>query len=289
MHLQPSPTWYLYNADGAEPLRLLDDDGRADAVLSGTPQGVVAKLAEAIHSKAQHLGERELRHLELFVALRRCRRGVRGVQPCPGWPPSHPKGLALTRWSAVQRSSWAVHADEVACAADGRGRLAPFPGKSGGMGMAPGQRAAPFCADRRNRPQTGCRTDRENRAHQGPVQGPVRIHRARGFRDCRPATAPGTRFAASSAVECRYADSLRQTCRIRPPGKQAWQVCPSSTHGCNSALKPPPHSPCTPPPPHRTAAPAAARPAAGPGPGGAAGRGWRRRGGRRRPGRPGPR
>ena len=42
MHLQPSPTWYLYNADGAEPLRLLDDEGRADPALSGTPQGVLA-------------------------------------------------------------------------------------------------------------------------------------------------------------------------------------------------------------------------------------------------------
>ncbi len=39
MHLQPSPTWYLYNADGAEPLRLLDDDGCAELALSGTPHG----------------------------------------------------------------------------------------------------------------------------------------------------------------------------------------------------------------------------------------------------------
>ena len=42
MHLQPSPTWYLYNADGAEPLRLLDDEGRADLALSGTPHGLLA-------------------------------------------------------------------------------------------------------------------------------------------------------------------------------------------------------------------------------------------------------
>jgi hypothetical protein len=33
MHLQPSPTWYLYNADDAEPLRLLDDGGRAEPAL----------------------------------------------------------------------------------------------------------------------------------------------------------------------------------------------------------------------------------------------------------------
>ena len=65
MCLQPSPTWYLYTPDGAEPLRLLDDEGRADAALSGTPQGVLAGLAEVIHSKARHLGERELRHLDV--------------------------------------------------------------------------------------------------------------------------------------------------------------------------------------------------------------------------------
>jgi hypothetical protein len=74
MHLQPSPTWYLYNADGAEPLRLLDDEGRADPALSGTPHGVLASLAEAIHAAGRHLTETQLRHLELFIALQRWRR-----------------------------------------------------------------------------------------------------------------------------------------------------------------------------------------------------------------------
>ena len=74
MHLQPSPTWYLYNADGAEPLRLLDDDGRAEPALSGTPHGALAALAEAIHAAGCHLTETQLRHLELFVALQRWRR-----------------------------------------------------------------------------------------------------------------------------------------------------------------------------------------------------------------------
>lgn len=74
MHPQPSPTWYLYTADGAEPQRLLDDEGRADPALSGTPQGVLAELAEAIHAKACHLPETQLRHLELFIALQRWRR-----------------------------------------------------------------------------------------------------------------------------------------------------------------------------------------------------------------------
>ena len=74
MHLQPSPTWYLYNADGSEPLRLLDDEGHADPALSGTPHGVLASPAEAIHAAGCHLTETQLRHLELFVALQRWRR-----------------------------------------------------------------------------------------------------------------------------------------------------------------------------------------------------------------------
>lgn len=74
MHLQPSPTWYLYNADGAEPLRLLDDEGRAAPALSGTPHGVLAELAEAIRAAGCHLTETQLRHLELFVGLQRWRR-----------------------------------------------------------------------------------------------------------------------------------------------------------------------------------------------------------------------
>ena len=73
MHLQPSPPWYLYAADGAEPQRLLDDAGRAVPTLSG-PVCVLAELAEALHANACRLGEHELRHLEQFVALQRWRR-----------------------------------------------------------------------------------------------------------------------------------------------------------------------------------------------------------------------
>ncbi|MFX1678399.1 hypothetical protein PV762_04140 [Mitsuaria sp. CC2] len=43
-------------------------------MLSGTPQGVLAELAEAIHGKACHLTETQLRHLKLFIALQRWRR-----------------------------------------------------------------------------------------------------------------------------------------------------------------------------------------------------------------------
>jgi len=73
MHLQPSPTWYLYAADGAEPLHLLDDNGHADPNLSGKAR-VLAELAEALHANVCHLGEHELRHLEQFLALQRWRR-----------------------------------------------------------------------------------------------------------------------------------------------------------------------------------------------------------------------
>jgi hypothetical protein len=74
MHLQPSPTWYLFDAGSSTPMRLLDDDGRADPALSGTPHGALAELAEAIHTAGHHLTETQLRHLELFVALQRWRR-----------------------------------------------------------------------------------------------------------------------------------------------------------------------------------------------------------------------
>jgi hypothetical protein len=60
-YAQPFPTWYLSKADCAKPLRLLDDDGGADPAPSGTPCGLLAKLAEAIHAKACHLSERKLR------------------------------------------------------------------------------------------------------------------------------------------------------------------------------------------------------------------------------------
>ncbi|MFT3664277.1 hypothetical protein [Piscinibacter sp.] len=52
MPLQPSPTWYLYNAGDSEEVRLLDDDGRAEPALSGAAR-VLAELAEALHANAQ--------------------------------------------------------------------------------------------------------------------------------------------------------------------------------------------------------------------------------------------
>lgn len=74
MHLQPFPTWYVFDAGAPMPVRLLDDAGRADPALSGTPHGVLASLAEAIHAAGHHFTETQLRHLELFVALQRWRR-----------------------------------------------------------------------------------------------------------------------------------------------------------------------------------------------------------------------
>lgn len=49
MHLAPHPSWYLFDADGPMPLRLLTDDGQADPSLNATPHGPLAALTEALH------------------------------------------------------------------------------------------------------------------------------------------------------------------------------------------------------------------------------------------------
>jgi hypothetical protein len=46
MHLQLHPSWYLFDADGPAPLRLLTDDGHADPSLSATPHGSLAALTD---------------------------------------------------------------------------------------------------------------------------------------------------------------------------------------------------------------------------------------------------
>lgn len=74
MHLAPHPSWYLFDADGPAPMRLLTDDGHAAPSLSTTPHGPLAALTKALHATGQHLSKHELRHLELFVALQRWRR-----------------------------------------------------------------------------------------------------------------------------------------------------------------------------------------------------------------------
>lgn len=74
MHPQPFPSWYVLAADGASPLRLLTDAGRADPALSATSHALLAALAEAIHATACHLSEAELRHAEEYLALQRWRR-----------------------------------------------------------------------------------------------------------------------------------------------------------------------------------------------------------------------
>jgi len=37
MHLQPHPSWYLFDAECPAPMRLLTDDGHADPSLRATP------------------------------------------------------------------------------------------------------------------------------------------------------------------------------------------------------------------------------------------------------------
>lgn len=76
------------------------------------------------------------------------RGNASGGPPSPGWSMATRRAWALTRWRAVRRSPRAVHADEVACTADGRGRLAPLPGKGGGWvgAAAEGRRAGQAAA-----------------------------------------------------------------------------------------------------------------------------------------------
>lgn len=73
MHLHPSPFWYLYTTDAAS-VRLLTDDGAPSPELSTEPARTQAELTAAIHAAACRLGEHELRHLQLAVALQRWRR-----------------------------------------------------------------------------------------------------------------------------------------------------------------------------------------------------------------------
>ncbi len=59
-HLQPCPSWYVLDAAGPAPVRLLTDTGRADPSLSARPQARLAALAEDIHATVCHLSEAEL-------------------------------------------------------------------------------------------------------------------------------------------------------------------------------------------------------------------------------------
>jgi len=67
------PSWYLYTAD-ATSVRLLTDDGAPSPELNTEPAHTLAELTAAIHAAACRLGEQELRHLELVIALQRWRR-----------------------------------------------------------------------------------------------------------------------------------------------------------------------------------------------------------------------
>ncbi|HSV71055.1 MAG TPA: hypothetical protein VLI72_13170 [Methylibium sp.] len=52
-------------------MRLLTDDGAPSPELSTEPARTLAELTAAIHAAACRLGEHELRHLELVIALQR--------------------------------------------------------------------------------------------------------------------------------------------------------------------------------------------------------------------------
>ena len=59
---------YLYTTV-ADSVRLLTDDGAPSPELSAEPARALAELTVAIHAAACRLGEHELRHLALVIAL----------------------------------------------------------------------------------------------------------------------------------------------------------------------------------------------------------------------------
>lgn len=73
MHPCPLPSWYLYTRDTSS-VRLLTDEGEPSPELREEPARTLAELAAALHAKAGHLGERELHHLQVMVAMQRWRR-----------------------------------------------------------------------------------------------------------------------------------------------------------------------------------------------------------------------
>lgn len=73
MYPCPLSSWYLYTTD-ASSVRLLTDDGAPSPELSTESARTLAELTAAIHVVACRLGEHELRHLELVIALQRWRR-----------------------------------------------------------------------------------------------------------------------------------------------------------------------------------------------------------------------
>lgn len=73
MHEQPLSSWYLYTTDTSS-VRLLTDEGSPSPELSEEPARTLAELASVLHAKAGHLGERELQHLQVMVAMQRWRR-----------------------------------------------------------------------------------------------------------------------------------------------------------------------------------------------------------------------
>jgi hypothetical protein len=73
MHASPPPAWYRYTVDTVS-VRLLTDEGAPSPELNTEPARTLAELTADIHAAASRLSERELRHLELAIALQRWRR-----------------------------------------------------------------------------------------------------------------------------------------------------------------------------------------------------------------------
>jgi hypothetical protein len=72
MRAPPLPNWYLYTSDTSS-VRLLTDEGKPSPELSEEPARTLAELAAVLHAKANRLGECELQHLQVMVAMQRWR------------------------------------------------------------------------------------------------------------------------------------------------------------------------------------------------------------------------
>ena len=195
MHLRPSPTWYLFDADGAMPARLLDDAGRADPTLSGTPHGALASLAKPSTAKPSTWASASC---GTWNCSSRSNAGAAEFEVCgrveAGQRP--PEGLGLDADS--RRSTLAV------CGACRGSWQAPLTAEGDsrpsveGRGMAAVDKAA---AEGRRAGQAGAWPDAKahpppgglpqrcgSRPCSGAVQAPVRAHAKNEEPSCRSCT-----------------------------------------------------------------------------------------------------
>lgn len=96
MHPCRLPCWYLYTRDTSS-VRLLTDEGEPSPELRDKPARALAELAAVLHAKAGRLGERELQHLQVMVAMHR------GAVQAPVRPQPHDIDGTAARATARRR------------------------------------------------------------------------------------------------------------------------------------------------------------------------------------------